>query len=301
MKSVNIYRSMLVAVPLVAGINLWASTTIVIDFKTPAEGNTLAITGDTVSDFNYVAYGISAGQYSTLQASMMTELNRDYHNIPTKATDSRSPIPAGKELDIDFVVGSIGSAPSNGATTYYYAQIGTAVSGPNTGGGTLGVAGVSAVRNSNGTVGSAANHAVVCSIFSDAIQTLGGLTPSNALTSGNITFTTYAVEGTLAHELAHTLSLSHIDKAGSIQMTNLPPLMGTGAIDLPNQDRIGDREFSLSGTNSQGGGAAVFQVDQLVSAVGLRSIPEPSSAMLVAVVGTVLTRRRRRAASMHSI
>ena len=47
--------------------------------------------------------------------------------------------------------------------------------------------------------------------------------------------------------------------------------MGTGAIDLPNQDRITDREFSLSGVDGQNGNAARMHVQQLVDAIGLHS------------------------------
>jgi hypothetical protein len=109
---------------------------------------------------------------------------------------------------------------------------------------------------------------VVSSVFTDNIQNLGSLTPGNALGSGTLGFTVDAIAGTVSHEIGHAVSLRHIDKAGSATPTSFPPLMGTGAIDLPNQDRISDREFSFSGTNSQAGGQSQQHYDQLVAALG---------------------------------
>lgn len=272
--------------------------TIVIDFKSIGESNTTGQYTDTVTAFDHAAYGFADEQLPTLISSIMTELNRDYKGIPTKATLAASPINAGFELNIDFVVGNIGEAPSNGDVEYYYAQVGT-YAGPV--GGTfqnaLGVAAPSYVRNGNGTDGAAGIGAVVATIFANNIRNLGVLTPSNALTSGDLTYSTFAIEGTLAHEIAHTLSLDHINKTGSVQPNGLPPLMGTGAIDLPNQDRIMDREFSLSGVNTEQGGAAEPQLAQLVTAVGVRAVPEPGAVgLLVLFAGAAMAHRRRRAA-----
>ena len=274
--------------------------TVVVNFKTAAQGNTTATTGDTVGAFDQTAYGFSAGQLSTLTSSIMTELNRDYHSIPTQATLPGSPIPAGFELNIDFITGLIGQAPSNGDSEYYYAQVGTGVSGSNIGG--LGVASTNSIRFSNGADGSAANHATVCSIFTNQIVTLASLSPSNALTSGNLPFSTYAIEGTLAHEIGHTLSLSHINKVGSVQPSGAvssggpSPLMGTGAIDLPNQDRITDREFSLSGVDGENANAPRTHIAQLVAAIGLRAVPEPGTLTLLLLAAMPALRRSRRRA-----
>ncbi|HYE21008.1 MAG TPA: PEP-CTERM sorting domain-containing protein [Tepidisphaeraceae bacterium] len=297
-------RPRVVSAALAAALTIAAprpahALTIVVDFKSIGEPNTTGQYTDTVSAFNHAAYGFTDDQLPTLISSIMTELNRDYKGIPTKATLPASPINAGFELNIDFVVGNIGQAPSNGDAEYYYAQIGT-YAGPV--GGTfqnaLGVAAPSSVRNSNGTDGFVGIGAVVASIFTNNIRNLPTLTPSNALTSGDLTYSTYAIEGTLAHEIAHTLSLDHINKAGSVQPNGLPPLMGTGVIDLPNQDRIMDREFSLSGINGEQGGAAEPQIAQLVAAVGVRAVvPEPGAAgVLVLVAGAAVARRRRRCA-----
>jgi hypothetical protein len=116
---------------------------------------------------------------------------------------------------------------------------------------------------------------------------MGGV--GTALTSGNLSATRHAISGTTSHEIGHALSLLHLNKAGSVTHSGVPPLMGTGAIDLPNIDRISNREFAFSGFNDQEGGAAQFHVSQLVAAVGLRdvavenTIPEPSAILLFSI------------------
>lgn len=285
-----------------------AGPTIVLDFKTAAAGNTTAITGDVVGAFDAAAFGFATtAAADQLIQSIVTELNHDYHDIPTTGMNGLSPIPDGKMLDIDFVTGVIGQPPPNGASEYYYVQIGTAVSGPNAGSGTLGVAILNAVRNAAGAADPYGYGvgAIVGSVFTNAIQALGGLTPSNALSSGNLAYSTQAIEGTLAHEIGHALSLAHEQVAGAVTPNGLPTLMGTGAIDLPNQYRIADREFSFSALSATGG--SLHAVNQLVGALGLRdrdapAVPEPASIAQAGIaaaigIGAAVRRRRRRLAA----
>ena len=242
--------------------------TFVLDFKEVAQGMTSDVFGNMTTDFDVTAYGFMASDFNTVANAVLAEVEEDYFDelVGTVAG------PVGSDLRVDFIIGDIGVAPA-GITEYYYVQIGSVVAGsPHA--SSLGVAAGSSVRNNAGVGpnGVVAGD-VVASIFTDNINGLGGLAPANALTSGNLTFTTMAISGTTSHEIGHTLSLSHIDKAGSTQPSpGAAPIMGTGAIDLPNQDRITDREFSLSGNDSQQGGAAVMHVQQLVDAVGLHSI-----------------------------
>lgn len=241
--------------------------TFVLDFKETGQGNTTDIFNNVVSTFDVTSYGFAANQLSTVANAVLAEVDEDYFTelIGTVAG------PTGQDLEVDFIIGDIGTAPP-GVSEYYYVQIGTGVSGPHSG-GTLGVAGGSVVRNSSGTGPNFGIQTgdIVSSVFTDAIVTLSSLSPSDALTTGNLGFTTNAIAGTTSHEIGHTLSLSHVNKAGSTQPTGLPPIMGTGAIDLPNQDRIGDREFSLSGIDGQSGNAARQHIQQLVDAVGLHN------------------------------
>ncbi|REJ64728.1 MAG: PEP-CTERM sorting domain-containing protein [Planctomycetota bacterium] len=274
--------------------------TIVVDFKDFGEPVTPDIIGGEVGFFDIASFGFAdtTANRTTLYNSILSELERDYHDIPTVGQNPLSPIPDGHELDIDFVIGDVGTAPSNGDTEFYYMLVGTGVVKPSA--NTLGQAFQDAVRDSSG------NHSifipngiVVGSVFTDSINGLGFLTPPNALTSGNLSFTTHAINGTLAHEIGHTVSLDHLDKALAVTPNGLPPLMATGAIDLPNQDRLFDREFSFSGFDSQDGGAARMYLSQLVDALGTRpvpltAVPEPSTIVLAAVgfVGLCWLRRR---------
>jgi len=245
--------------------------TIVLDFKDADDATSTDLFDNVVGEFDVTAYGFEAGDFDTIVNAIMAEVDEDFFTelIGTVANSS------GQDLAIDFVVGDIGT-PYAGASEYYYVQIGTGISGEHTNGGILGVAAASAVRDENGTpnIYGLPNGAIVASIFTDIIQGMGGLSPANALSSGNLEYTTHAITGTLSHEIAHTLSLSHINKSGSTQPTSgASPLMGTGAIDLPNQDRITDREFSLSGIDGQNDDAARNHVQQLVDAVGLHEAP----------------------------
>jgi len=278
-----------------------AGPTFVIDFKTASAAETTAITGDKVGAFDAAAFGFTTdAARGALIDSVMTALRSAFYDIPTVGMDGRSPIADGKMLDVDFIAGTIGQAPSNGATEYYFVQVGSAVSGPNTGGGTLGVAGLNAVRRASGAVGGWGVGSVVASIFTDAIQNIGGLTPSNALKSGDLAYSTNAIVGTVAHEIGHTLSLEHEKAAGAITPSGVAPMLGTGAIDLPNQARISPREFSYTSYKSNGN--EQHQIAQLVGALGLRdrdqpAVPEPAAlaqaaTALALAAGALLTRRR---------
>ena len=64
---------------------------------------------------------------------------------------------------------------------------------------------------------------------------------------------------------------------------------------MPNQDRILDREFALSGIDSEHGSVVQYDIQQLVTAVGVRPVPEPGGLGLALLAGvTALARRRRR-------
>ena len=254
--------------------------TIVVDFNESFQPTTSDIFGNNVSTFNVASYGFSQNQVELVKAAIMEKIQDDYFQelVGTPASEG------GTELSLNLIEGDIGIPPA-GITEYYFVQVGTGLVGPHT--AFLGVAGSSVVRNSAGLGPNSGIDVgdVVGSVFTDEIRQLCCLSPFNALSSGNLEFTANAIAGTLSHEIAHTLSLSHINSAMSIQPTSgAAPIMGTGAIDLVNQQRITNREFSLVGLNGQADGETVFQIDQLVGSVGLTS-----NELLAAVQNGMLT------------
>ena len=271
--------------------------TVIVDFNDPTQGTTSTYfsggTGaPTVDTFDVTGFGFLEADRSTIYASIMAELENDFYGIPTSDVDAMSPIPAGMELDIDFEIGDFGNAPANGDTEYYYVQVGDHVSGDF--GTSLGVAARNRMRDASGNP--SITGRMVGSIHTDRINSLGLPFPGNQLTSGDLSATTHAINGTLVHEIGHALSLLHLNNAGAVTFSGLSPLMGTGAIDLPNVERITDRDFSYSGFNDQDGGAAQFHVQQLVNAIGLRSnmaaVPEPTTA--IPLIALALFARLRR-------
>ena len=271
--------------------------TIVVDFKDPGSSTTMDLAGGKVDAFDVTSFGFLETDRSTIYSSILSELERDFYDIPTVGVNPASAIPDGQQLDIDFVVGDIGFAPSNGDPEYYYVQVGSDIGPPST---ILGQALGPVVRDSAGNHSIfILNATILATVFTDNIQTLGGLTPANILSIGDFAATTHAITGTLAHEIGHLVSLDHLDVAGSMTPNGFDPLMGTGAIDLTPQQRLFDREFSFSGFNAEDGGNMQTHISQLVGALGTRAapvaaVPEPATLALAALglLSLLLIRRQ---------
>lgn len=231
--------------------------------------------GRQLGIFNINAFGFNQNtQFAQVTNAILGVVQNAYLNIPTSATNANSPLPEGFQLDVDLLIGDLGVAPSNGATEYYYMGIGTT----STAGAPLGQAtGIGNVRNPNaGTPNpnQAANGAQVGSVYTNNINGLANLVPANILTAapGNIVATSNAVGGTVAHEFGHNLSLRHVFP-GALTPNGNPPIMGTGASGLPNQARIGTREFSYLGTLSDPGTSGTQNaIQQLIRGIGLRDV-----------------------------
>jgi Ca2+-binding RTX toxin-like protein len=252
-----------------------ASVTVVFDFIEPNQLPFVDALGNPQGAFDVTPFGFQASEFDAVTQAILDTVNQQYLAIPTSDIDARSPIPQDMQLDIEFVIGDVGTAPSNGAAEFYYVTIGTDLSGT----APLGVAFLNSIRNAAGNPSGGFNSGdPVGTIYSDNIQGIGGLTPSNALTSGDLFFTTNALAGTTSHEIGHALSLLHLNNQGAVTPTGVSPIMGTGAIDLPNQQRILTREFAYSGQNNQAGGATQMHVQQLVGALGLRAAPVTSQS-----------------------
>jgi hypothetical protein len=277
--------------------------TIVLDFIDPGQASEVDINGFTVSTFDVTAFGFNQSQYDVVTNAILQTIESHYKDLPTSVENPLSPILAGTELDIDFVIGDTGVAPSNGATEYYVLTIGSSADAF---AGLAGLAGdIGNIRNAAGQGPGLglqgtpqANGASAAGVYTNNIVALSPfLNPPNAfrspanpgitidhentadyaaraLTSGDLTFTRRAVGLISSHELGHTLSLRHVATAGSVTQNGGNPIMGTPAIDAPIQVLVEEAEFSLAGTNpGELPGEAPFNqndVAQLAGAIGTR-------------------------------
>lgn len=280
--------------------------TIVLDFIDPGQASQVDANGRLVDPFDVTAYGFAATDFDTVTNAILQTVRGYYQNLPTSAVSPLSSIPAGQSLNLDFVIGDTGVAPSNGATEYYYVTIGDSAVPL---GGLAGQAGdIGNIRNAlgmgpgQGISGTPqANATSAMGVYTNSINQFSPfLTPSNAfngprdqdgiyvespgqttnnaitgLTSGNLTFTRRAIGLVTAHELGHTLSLRHILQAGAVTPNGLNAIMGTPALDTPIQVLAEPNEFAYSGTNpGEAPGEAPFvqqSINQLATAVGTRS------------------------------
>jgi Ca2+-binding RTX toxin-like protein len=252
-----------------------ASVTVVLDFIEANQLPFVDVLGAAQGVFNVMQFGFQASEFDTVTQAILDTVNQQYFTIPTSNVDGRSPIPQAMQLDIEFVIGDVGTAPSNGATEFYYVTIGSDIAGT----GPLGVAFGSSIRDAAGNPSGGFNSGdPVGTVYSDNIQGIGQLTPSNALMSGDLFFTANAIAGTTSHEIGHALSLFHVNATGFTTPTGAFPILGTGALALPNQQRILPREFSYSGFDGENGNAPRTNVQQLVDALGLRDAPVTSQS-----------------------
>lgn len=260
-------------IPQVTAVGAMVGLTIVVDFIDASEAPFTDALGRQVGAFDVASFGFAASQFDFVAQSIVDRMNEHYHDIPTVDVDARSPIPMGQQLAIDFVVGDFGAPPSNGATEFYVLTVGSDLSGSAPGG----EAGLSVVRDASGAGPNfgLTNGGLIGATYSNVLQGLSYV-PANALSSGNITFTANAIGGVSSHEVGHSLSLLHLNNAGSVTPNGLAPVMSTPAIDAPPQLLLPGTEFAFSGQNNQAGGATQMHVQQLVGAVGLRDAPSSS-------------------------
>lgn len=285
----------------VTGGSTTPGLTIVLDFVDPSQGSVVDALGRTVNPFDVTAYGFQAGDFGLVTNAILQTVRNHYSSIPTSGMNPNSPIPDGFELNLDFVIGDAGVAPSNGATEYYVVTIGD--SAMDLGGLAGQAADIGNVRNAMGNgpgqgLGGVAQAigASAAAVYTNSINsfsplltppnaltdptslTLAGSAPAyavNALTSGDLTSTRRAIGLVTSHELGHTLSLRHILASTAVTPNGGPPIMGTPAFDLPLQSLLEEQEFATTGTNpGEIPGEAPFtqnSVAQLASAIGTRT------------------------------
>ena len=154
-----------------------ADLTFVLDFLEPGVTAT-DLFGINMGMFDVAGFGFAPTEFDMVTAEVLDQVRSYYYSIPTTGADSRSPIPDGQQLAVDFVVGDIGSIPSNGATEYYTVFIGDALSaGAPLGHGPL-------KRGSRRCMGNGPNGGFttgdqITSIYSNNINGLGGLNPAD--------------------------------------------------------------------------------------------------------------------------
>lgn len=264
---------------------LWSSSaqslTIVIDFNSPNQPTTRSIGGNVVDTFDVVAFGFQEQERDFVEERVYRRVVDQYFGIPTQSEDPLSPIPSGRQLDLDIVVGDIGASAPNGDADYFFIQVGSGVSGPHING--RGVAGIGLVRDMDGSPHpSFGLGGVFGAVFTDTVAEISGLVPADALTSGMISFVEFALGDLIAHEIAHGLSLRHLDWLSTdVTLTGATPLMASGTENMPFSEYITDRAWDYASLN------------QLVGAVGLqpiRPIPEPATWVMVALGLVVLGR-----------
>ena len=235
--------------------------TIVLNFV-PAATTDLFNVGTLPETF--ATWGFTGLDLAAIRAATLTAVRTDYLGYPTVGSNALSPLPNGKELNINFTFSSGLTGPGNGDTEWYYMAIGDA--NPNQ--GFLGQACLGCVRNSSGVSGTA-NGGIVGSVLTDTISGLLSLATTDAQRIN-------LLAGTVSHEIGHTLTLVHPNGALPNPGASAYSIMGTGASPtlMPSAERVKDRAFAYS------------EFSSLVTSVGLRNvtpIPEPGTALLLAM------------------
>ncbi|MEP3479411.1 MAG: right-handed parallel beta-helix repeat-containing protein [Fuerstiella sp.] len=251
--------------PLTAQVT--PALTLVLDFIEPGQNVTDTFFGGQFGDFDVTGFGFDQGDFGLITNSVLDRVTTQFQQIPTVGQDSRSPIPDGQQLAIDFVIGDIGDVPSNGATEFYTAVIGENTSPP---AGVLGVATLAAIRDATGAGPNFGfvNGDITSNIYSNSIAQVGGV-------QGNLDATVNILSNVISHEVGHSLSLNHVSVAGSVTPSGVAPILGTGDLDLTNADLISPLEFSFSGVDGENGDAPSQNVAQLLSALGSRNAVSP--------------------------
>ena len=269
-------KSAALAATLVLGLSTLApkpaeALTIVIDF---VPSLTTDIFGVSSVNESFASWGFTGLDVAGVRSATLAAVMQDYLGYPSVGANLSSPLPNGKELNINFTVSTGLTGAGNGDTEWNYMAVGDAQ--PNQ--GFLGQACLGCVRNSAG-VSTSANGSIVGSILTDSIAGLLSLATTDAMRINLLV-------GTVAHEIGHTLTLVHPSSALANPGASSYSIMATGVAptSMPSAERVKDRAFAYTEFNT------------LIQTVGLRDVspvPEPTPALLLAlgVVSLVLRMR----------
>lgn len=236
--------------------------------------------GTTATPETFASWGFTTMDINGIRNAVLASVAADYLSYPTNAANPLSPLPAGRELNINFEVAIGLTPPVNGDPEYFYMNIGDA--NPNV--GFLGQACLGCVRNAAGV----ATQPVGTIFGSTLSDTIAGLLSLATTDEHRINL----LAGTAAHEIGHALGLPHPSGQAANPGQSLWSIMATGASPslMPSNQRILDRAFAYT------------EFQTLINRVGTREvtpIPEPGTYLMLALGLLALTWRVRAARQQH--
>ncbi len=227
------------------------ATTIFLDFVTSSTTDILLPSATTTQADLAALFSFSSLNNAQIKSALLDAVINDFLGYPTVGTNALSPLPNGKQLNVNFLLAGTASLDPE----FYYIDIGNGAYS------FLGQACLGCIR---GGPTFAPNGARVGSIISNTIATqLASLATTDAQRLN-------LLAGTISHEIGHTFSLDHPNSALANPGASLYSLLATGAAptSMPNDQRILDRAFSYS------------EFTQLISAIGVTDAPVPEPATL---------------------
>ncbi len=231
--------------------------------------------GVTALPESFATWGFTGLNLQGIRDATLDAVRQDYLSYPTVAANPLSPLPAGKQLNINFEWSNGRTLPTNGDAEYFYVNVGDAQ--PNQ--SFLGQACLGCVRSAGG-VATVAVGTIVGSILSDSIFGLVNLATNDAQRIN-------LLAGTAAHEIGHTMTLVHPGSALANPGASIYSVMATGAAptSMPNIERTKDRAFAYT------------EFATMINTIGLRNvtpIPEPATNLMLALGAAALALRVRR-------
>ncbi|QDS90768.1 Dockerin type I repeat protein [Rosistilla ulvae] len=249
------------------------SLTFVLDFVESGQGQLSDKSGNSVAPFDATGFGFSAGNEAQIANAVLAQVRSGLLNIPDASENSASPLAAGQELDVDIFIGDAGAAPINGASEYYTLLIGNTVGNlPLTVGTTL----QNDVRDGAGGPNTAVVGSSIGTVFVDNIQSqfaAGTITPVDALSSGDLRYTSQSIANSVLHEIGQVLTLTDVQSGGAQTLRGFSPAMGAlgqTAQDAQPQEFLQTREFAISAISPEAGGVVVNSLQTLIDNVGTR-------------------------------